>query len=134
MNIWQMEMLARRGNAEFDDLLSAISMNNLYLGGQWNFMPEYAEAATGSKITYEYSAKKSVFCGGIGKSSGNKNKNHCGWQSSGAIAGSDVSADGTATITGDRLYNLLQNNSYGTHTIQIQIEGSGLDAYTFTFG
>ena len=113
---------------------SSINMNNLYLGGQWNFQPEYAQAATGSEITYEYSAKNLYFVAASENPSGTKIKITVDGKAPGAMAGADVSADGTATITGDRLYNLLQNNSYGTHTIQIQIEESGLDAYTFTFG
>src|SRR6202030_2878978 len=35
-----------------------IQLNMLYLGGAWNFEPEYAQnQAAGAQITYEYDAK-----------------------------------------------------------------------------
>ena len=52
----------------------------------------------------------------------------------GSQAGADVGPDGTATINADRLYTLIQGSDYGQHTIHIEVEGAGLDAYTFTFG
>ena len=50
------------------------------------------------------------------------------------MTGSDVKPDSTATIQEDRLYNLVQGQTYGQHTIEIDSNGPGLDAYTFTFG
>jgi len=113
---------------------SSINMNSLYLGGAWNFQPEYAQAATGSEITYEYSAKNLYFVAASEDPNGTQIKITVDGKAPGAMAGADVSADGTATIKEDRLYKLLQGTSYGTHTIKIEAEGSGLDAYTFTFG
>jgi len=40
----------------------------------------------------------------------------------------------TITIQGDKLYNLIQGSDYGEHTLQIEVDGAGLQAYTFTFG
>ena len=47
-------------------------------------------------------------------------------------AGTDVQ-DGTAPISGDRLYNLISSNDAGAHTLTI-IAKSGFEIYTFTFG
>ena len=46
----------------------------------------------------------------------------------------DGKPDGTVYVKADQLYNIIQGSSYGTHTLEIQVEGPGLDAYTFTFG
>ena len=51
-----------------------------------------------------------------------------------AMRGADLGTDGTALITDDRLYKLVTSATSGTHTITIQTLGTGLDAYTFTFG
>ncbi len=113
---------------------SLIAMNQLYLGGNWNFTPQYAQAATGSEIEYQYSAKNLYFVAASENPAGTQIKITVDGKAPGAMAGADVSPDGTATIQGDKLYKLLQSDSYGTHTVKIEVEGSGLDAYTFTFG
>lgn len=47
-------------------------------------------------------------------------------------AGTDVQ-DGTAHISGDRLYNLISSNDAGAHTLTIIVK-PGFEIYTFTFG
>ena len=48
--------------------------------------------------------------------------------------GDDVVADGTVLVKEDRLYTLIKNPDLEQHTIKIEIDSPGLDAYTFTFG
>ena len=49
--------------------------------------------------------------------------------------GSDVRGDGSVVISSDRLYKLVEGTAYGTHVLEITIDGSkGLKLYTFTFG
>jgi thiol-disulfide isomerase/thioredoxin len=44
-----------------------ISLNSLYLSGNWNFLPEYAETSdTNAKIIYKYNAKPGAFVQTIG--------------------------------------------------------------------
>jgi hypothetical protein len=52
----------------------------------------------------------------------------------GINAGADVNADGSSTIQANRLYDLIDDTDYGSHTLHIEVQGAGLDAYTFTFG
>ena len=52
----------------------------------------------------------------------------------GASAGADVAADGTLSIKANRLYKIVHLPTAGTHTLEIRVDGAGLDAYTFTFG
>ncbi|MBU6370897.1 MAG: redoxin domain-containing protein [Patescibacteria group bacterium] len=113
---------------------ASVEPSALYLGGAWNFSPEYAAAATGSEIEYEYQAKNMYFVAASENSAGTKIKITVDGHAPGALAGADVAPDGTATITSDRLYDLISGSDYGTHTIVIQILSGVLDAYTFTFG
>lgn len=114
---------------------SGITQDALYLGGTWDFEPQFAENqdASGDKILLEYGAKNVYMV--AGSAQGVTIKVLMDGKPLGSDAGSDVSpTSSTAFIKAERLYNLIQNSSYGEHTIEIDIEGSGLQAYTFTFG
>lgn len=52
----------------------------------------------------------------------------------GPDGGENVDNFGMITIQENRLYKLIQAGEYGVHTIEIEILGIGLKAYTFTFG
>jgi len=47
--------------------------------------------------------------------------------------GSDVT-NGQVTVTGNRLYSLVQFKQFGNGTLELIAEGEGLEVYTFTFG
>lgn len=95
--------------------------DNVNLTGSWNTTSEYAENTGEATITYTYDAKNVYFVGG--------SKN-----------GVDVEIykDGvfvkTITIKDEQLYNLIEGDSYGKHTLLMKIKSSGLQAFTFTFG
>jgi thiol-disulfide isomerase/thioredoxin len=116
--------------------------NTLYLGGIWNFTDQYAEnTGTSADIVFNYSAKNVYIVAAAGATNLAASKNGVklkilidGQPISAAQAGTDVAADGTVTITGNRLYSIVNGTDYGTHVLHIQVEGPGLDAYTFTFG
>jgi cytochrome c biogenesis protein CcdA/thiol-disulfide isomerase/thioredoxin len=110
-----------------------ISLNNLYLAGSWDFNPEYAETSeTNAKIVYKYDAKNLYFV--ASSNLGANIKIILDGKPLTTNMGSDVNADGTATIKENRLYNIVSGSSYGTHTIEIDVIKGTLDAYTFTFG
>jgi hypothetical protein len=49
--------------------------------------------------------------------------------------GVDVAADGSGTVTGQRLYQLVrQSGAVAEHTFSIEFLDSGVSAYAFTFG
>jgi hypothetical protein len=49
--------------------------------------------------------------------------------------GSDLQPkDNSFLVDGQRLYNVVNNDSYGTHTITLDVHGPGFAIYTFTFG
>jgi cytochrome c biogenesis protein CcdA/thiol-disulfide isomerase/thioredoxin len=109
-----------------------IGLNKLYLGGTWDFSPEYAEAGAGATITYRYAAK-GVYFVAASKEGATISVSIDGKTVSQEMAGDDV-LDGVATIKGNRLYKLIESSSPESHVLEIKIEKGVLDAYTFTFG
>ncbi len=95
--------------------------DNVTLGGSWNVTSEYAENTGEASIMYEYDAKNVYFVGG------SKNGVEI-----------EIYKDGkllkTITVKAERLYTLIEGDSYGRHTLLMKIKGSGLQAFTFTFG
>jgi thiol-disulfide isomerase/thioredoxin len=101
---------------------TTIQSNTLYLGGMWNFQYEYAETVSPvSYIQYNYNAKHVYMVA--------SSKNPVTLK---------LTLDGqpykTVVVQADQLYDLVDGTSYGPHTLQIEVDGAGLDAYTFTFG
>jgi thiol-disulfide isomerase/thioredoxin len=96
--------------------------NMVYLDGSWNFQYEYAENTSATAhIQYTYSAKN-VYLVGSAKHPVTLN----------------ITLDGKrldpVTVSENRLYDIVKGTDYGSHTLQIEVVGAGLDAYTFTFG
>lgn len=96
--------------------------NMLYLSGTWNMQSEYAQSVSAtSAIEYTYNAKNIYFVAGAT-----------------TPVSVDIIQDGvkvnTITISDNKLYTLMQNATGGTHTIELQVHGAGLQAFTFTFG
>lgn len=109
--------------------------NTLYLGGAWDFEPEYASNnAAGAKIEFTYQAKNVYFVAAATNGPVKIHITRDGGQPLGAAAGADVDANGDATISADRLYQLIGDSGYSVHTLEIEVESPGLQAYTFTFG
>ncbi|QKM49556.1 hypothetical protein B7760_03614 [Burkholderia glumae] len=53
----------------------------------------------------------------------------------GASHGADVGADGTGTVAGQRLYQLIrQRGPIADHTFSIEFLDPGVQAFAFTFG
>jgi cytochrome c biogenesis protein CcdA/thiol-disulfide isomerase/thioredoxin len=124
--------VGRKGEQTFiipEDMKS----NMLYLGGSWNFTDEYAETGLGkSEIKYAYNAKDVYFV------ASSKNGVYLtvtlDGKPLGAFAGDDVDKNGRVLVKEDRLYKIIHGTDYGQHLLKIEVEGQGLDAYTFTFG
>ena len=112
----------------------APQLNTLYLNGAWNFSTEYAENKdTNGKIFYKFNSKNVYF---VASSLNNVKVKIIldGRPIDKSMAGSDVDASGILNIKENRLYDIVHGADYGTHTLEMDIEGQGLDAYTFTFG
>ncbi|HEV3244739.1 MAG TPA: cytochrome c biogenesis protein CcdA [Candidatus Paceibacterota bacterium] len=115
---------------------NSLEPNTLYLGGSWDFEPEYAQnEAAGAQIEYEFDAKNMyiVAASATGKPVTLK-LTLDGQPIPTSMRGPDVNAGSEMVIQADRLYQIVAGQNYGTHVLQITIEGPGLQGYTFTFG
>lgn len=107
--------------------------NKLYLSGTWTMQSEYATASTNAGIRFLYNAHDVYFVASA-PSPVTITVLRDGVPV-GSFAGKDVdSKTSTAVIKEDRLYHLVHDSSASAHTIEIRVQGSGLQAYTFTFG
>ena len=101
--------------------IESVSKNALYLGGTWNFTNEYAENTDVGKIVYKYKAKNVYIVGSSAKG-----------------VNVTVILDGvrqkTINIKSNMLYTLVEGNDYSEHTLELDMDSAGLQAFTFTFG
>ncbi len=109
-------------------------MNKLYLAGDWNFVPEYAEnMSSGAKIIFRYNSAKVYFVGNA-PNGAIVHVLQDGVPLPQGSAGSDV-VNGKMTIKESRLYGVVANpGGPGVHTLELIIDSPGLQAFTFTFG
>ncbi len=108
---------------EFED-------NIVYLGGFWYSAPEYVELKEdGGFVGLKYSARDvNIVAAGNGTVSV--------WLDKKAVPDSDRGADvegEIAKISGNRLYNIVSSESYGTRILELMVDGN-VRIYTFTFG
>ncbi len=101
---------------------TSVEKNTAYLVGDWDFDYEFAENKSAAKIIYKYTAKN-VYMVASSQSEGLSIK---------------IFKDGvlvkTLDIKSEQLYPLIEDSDYGEHTLEIQIDNPGLQAFTFTFG
>jgi thiol-disulfide isomerase/thioredoxin len=114
-----------------------IKTNALYLVGNWNFQEEFAENENPeAKIIFHYNAK-SVYLVASAKDNVTIQVFRDG-KSLGNEAGGDVvqrNGSSIVNISESRLYKLIEDPAgYGEHTLEINVENPGLQAFTFTFG
>ncbi len=112
-------------------LPSTFLLNRLYLGGTWDIEDEFATAKKDSAIVYRYNAGD-VYIVADADSDVEIEVLQDGKPVTTA-AGEDVSSS-TLRIRESRLYKVIHNDVPGEHTLELRIKGSGLHAYTFTFG
>lgn len=115
-------------------LPAKLSRNVLYFEGAWDIQYEFARSAEKSvSIRFLYESKDVYFVARADTPVRIK-VTRDGGKPLGADRGSDVSADGYVTVKEDRLYKLVEGESYGQHELEMMVESPGLEAYTFTFG
>lgn len=114
---------------------ASVVLNELYLVGDWDFFDQYAtNIAAGAKIIYQYDSAKVYFVASGVASGTTVRVLQDGKLVSAAVGGSDVK-DGILTVTGSRLYNIINNpDGVGVHTLELITNSPGLQAFTFTFG
>lgn len=123
-----------------DPVTASIEPNQLYLGGSWNFQDQFAtNQSADAHIFYQYDAQHVYFVASA-------DQNLPAGQAGVSITvlrdgvplttdrGTDVDVNGNATINQSRLYDLIDQPSMSSHTLEIIVHNPGLQAYTFTFG
>jgi len=108
-----------------------ISLNTLYLDGQWDITDEYAENKGVAKITFRYKAQYVYMVASA------DNTMRVKILIDGLAIqtpGKDVDENGFITIQKDQLYTLVAGLGSEEHVLEIIVENPGLRAFTFTFG
>jgi thiol-disulfide isomerase/thioredoxin len=126
-----------QGETGVQDLMlptSDTTLNELYLGGKWDFESQYAMSeASGTTILFQYDAGKVYFVAGAAQTT-TIQVIQDGQPVGPGVAGSDV-VSSTLTVGPNRLYNVINNASGGGgHTLELIVHQPGLQAFTFTFG
>ena len=117
---------------------SMVSMNNLYLVGKWNMQSEFATTdAPNTKVLYRYSAAHVYFVASAAPTARIKVLRD-GKPLTPQTAGDDISFENGQsylTVKEERLYSIInEQTGPGEHTLELDVEAPGLNAYTFTFG
>jgi len=112
-------------------------VNDWGLAGAWNVGAESATlAAPSGRIVYRFHARDLHLVLGPGKDGKPvRFRVSVDGAAPGAVHGTDVAADGSGTVTEQRLYQLVrQNGDIADHTFSIEFLDPGVQAYSFTFG
>ncbi len=111
-------------------------LNSFSYGGTWNITDETAIAGKNAILTYHFQASKVyiILRPGTAGPGAHVKIFLDGKAIDPSVAGTDVS-NGTLTIDTDRLYNLVDlHGKTEEHTIRLEFQTPGIEAYTFTFG
>ncbi|MGD1836168.1 MAG: redoxin domain-containing protein [Nitrososphaeraceae archaeon] len=111
---------------------SKVKPNMIYLDGRWKNNPDHMELQSDTgKIVLLYSAKAvNIVAGGIGNGTVIQDKKSIISE----ISGNGITENGYFDIDRQQLYNLIINEEYGDHLLEINVSGKGFKIYTFTFG
>lgn len=113
------------------------ALNDWGLAGKWSVGSEHATlTAPAGEIVYRFHARDLHLVLGPDKDGKPvRFRVSIDGAAPGAAHGSDVSADGTGTVTEERLYQLVrQTGDIKDHTFSIEFLDPGVEAYSFTFG
>ncbi|RAS23168.1 cytochrome c biogenesis protein DipZ [Paraburkholderia bryophila] len=116
---------------------SAPDVNEWGLAGAWKVGAEHATlAAASGRIVYRFHARDLHLVLGPGADGKPvRFRVSVDGAAPGAAHGSDVAADGSGTVTEQRLYQLVrQSGDVADHTFTIEFLDPGVQAFAFTFG
>ena len=112
-----------------------LQLNQWSLEGDWRVGRQSASAATGAKINYRFHARDLHLVLGSPTGQPVRFRVKVDAKVPGVDAGSDIAADGTGTVTGERLYQLIrQKGEVRDRTFTIEFLDPGVEAFAFTFG
>ncbi len=110
---------------------SSLPLHYFAYRGRWNWQDEYAECISNCSLFLHFSAKKVhlVLKGG----DLSKIKVNLDEKAVGNFGGDDVS-NSEVTISGERLYNLVNLSKVEDHVLRLDFDKPGAQVYAFTFG
>ena len=111
-------------------LPQSLEENKLYLKGQWNIQPEYARNTDNGEIILRYTARNVNM---VLEGDNTKLKVYQDGELVTESSGRSVE-NSTVKIKQEKLYNIVENDEYGSHRLRLKVQEGRLDAYTFTFG
>jgi cytochrome c biogenesis protein CcdA/thiol-disulfide isomerase/thioredoxin len=116
-------------------LAAPLKLNDWALGGAWRVGPQSARAvAPAAKLRFRFHARDLHLVLGSADGRPRRFRVTLDGQPPGADAGLDVAADGSGTVTGERLYQLIrQKGPVRTRDFAIEFD-PGVEAFAFTFG
>jgi cytochrome c biogenesis protein CcdA/thiol-disulfide isomerase/thioredoxin len=122
----------RPGTQAYGEPPGGLDASEFAYGGDWQISPEGAVAARDATIEAEFVADKVFLV--LGSPSGPRRVEVLldGRPVPSRLAGEDVRG-GAATITGERLYRLIDLDRAGRHHLELRFE-PGVKGYAFTFG
>uniref|UniRef100_UPI0028D359B0 thioredoxin family protein n=1 Tax=uncultured Stenotrophomonas sp. TaxID=165438 RepID=UPI0028D359B0 len=116
---------------------ASLQLNQWALGGRWTVGDEDAQLQqAGGRIAFRFHARDLHLVlapGADGKPV--RFRVRLDGQAPGAAAGGDIAPDGSGTVGGHRLYQLIrQSDDVRERTFEIEFLDPGVHAYAFTFG
>ena len=114
-----------------------LAVNDWGLAGEWKVGGERATlAATQGRIVYRFHARDlHLVLGPTQDGKPVRFRVSIDGAAPGDAHGTDVAADGSGTVTEERLYQLVrQTGAIEDHTFSIEFLDAGVEAYAFTFG
>jgi thiol-disulfide isomerase/thioredoxin len=114
-------------------LPKTFATGKLYLDGDWNIEAQFAQTKSAqAKVVYRYQGN-SVYVVASSPEPVAVTVLRDGVLVPPAAAGEDV-VNGKVLVSGSRLYKIIKDNDYGTHTLELIIDKPSVQFYTFTFG
>lgn len=133
----RMQYLVPNGRVEIGSyrftLSENTSVNHFSLGGDWDVMTEYSSSRKGSILEYNFAASKVFLVMRPGDSKPKRVKVYLDGKLVTSESGKDV-INGTATVDSDKLYELINLESWGNHTLKLEFQDAGTEVFAFTFG
>jgi thiol-disulfide isomerase/thioredoxin len=114
-----------------------LDLNQWSLTGEWTVGDQPTELnEAGGRITHRFHARDvNLVMGARGGEGSVRFEVRIDGEPPGEAHGLDVDADGNGTVAEERLYQLVrQPGSDSDRTFEIAFDGSGVQAYVFTFG
>ena len=120
------------GRLDYGRSAGRLPPNGFAFGGEWRVGPESAAAGEGAELRANFSARRVFLVMGSPEGPAEVEVLLDGRPISDAAAGEDVRRS-RATISGQRLYRLVDLPGAGPHELTLRFE-PGIEAYAFTFG